>query len=313
MPPSSGERLRRRPCTRSELATSKPGGNRGATRDAVASLEPPSISAEGLEGGWTRLDAWAEAKAIEFTEARIATAAAEASAKTEQEAVATALVELCGPFGVRTTIERTSAGLAAAEASASAEAATYRTQLEERAELVDQVAALAEEQAVAHQLGQLLSANGFERWLLAVALEDLGDRASERLEELSGGQYSLEGDENAFVVRDHRNADERRDVKTLSGGETFLTSLALALALADGIRELASGSTPRLDSVFLDEGFGTLDPDTLDVVSTAIEELGSAGRMVGIVTHIRELAERMPTRFEVSKGMRSSAVARVEV
>ena len=111
----------------------------------------------------------------------------------------------------------------------------------------------------------------------------------------------------------HRNADEVRDARTLSGGETFLASLSLALALADSVGELAPDESPRLESIFLDEGFGTLDPETLDVVASAIEELGASGRMVTIVTHIRELADRMPVRFEVSKNGTSSTVERVEI
>ncbi len=68
-----------------------------------------------------------------------------------------------------------------------------------------------------------------------------------------------------------------------------------------------------MESIFLDEGFGTLDPDTLDVVATAIEELGASGRMVGLVTHIRELADRMPVRLEVAKTSGAATVERVEV
>ena len=80
-----------------------------------------------------------------------------------------------------------------------------------------------------------------------------------------------------------------------------------------GWRARRSGLAAGLDSLFFDEGFGTLDPDALDVVAGAIEELGASGRMVCIVTHIRELAERMPVRFEVSKGPATSSVERVEV
>ena len=91
-----------------------------------------------------------------------------------------------------------------------------------------------------------------------------------------------------------------------------MASLALAPALRDSQSEMATEDSPDLDSLFLDEGFGTLDPDTLAVVAATIEELGAAGRMVCIVTHIRELAERMPVRFEVSKGPVTSSVERVE-
>ena len=162
-------------------------------------------------------------------------------------------------------------------------------------------------------LGNLLRSDGFEKWLLQEVLEDLVSRATIRLRELSGGQFSLVSAEGGFQICDHRNADEVRDARTLSGGETFLASLSLALALADASADLAVEGSAPLESIFLDEGFGTLDPDTLDVVASTLEELGATGRMVGVVTHIRELAERMPIRLEVSKGPSTSTVVRVEV
>jgi len=167
--------------------------------------------------------------------------------------------------------------------------------------------------AVAKMLGQHLSARGFEQWLLDEALTRLAQGASEILKELSAGQYSLalDGQRN-FGVVDHRNADEQRPARTLSGGETFLASLALALSLADHLLQLSVAAEPRLESIFLDEGFGSLDPETLDVVAAAIEELGARGRTVGLVTHVRDLAERMPVRFEVRKGLSGSTVERVE-
>jgi DNA repair protein SbcC/Rad50 len=136
--------------------------------------------------------------------------------------------------------------------------------------------------------------------------------ASGVLEDLSGGQYSLATDDSGnFTVVDHHNADERRSAKTLSGGETFLASLALALALADQVAELASEGAARLESVFLDEGFGTLDSETLDTVAATVENLAAEGRMVGIVTHVAELAARVPLQYRVTKDVRSSRVERV--
>ena len=167
-------------------------------------------------------------------------------------------------------------------------------------------------EAVAAELGRLLRSDGFERWVMQEAVGTLVERANERLLQLSGAQYSFVAEGTSFGIRDHHNADEVRGAKTLSGGETFLASLALALALSDSQAEMASEASPGLDSLFLDEGFGTLDPDTLDVVAAAIEELGAAGRMVCIVTHIREVADRMPVRYEVSKGPVTSSVERVE-
>ena len=75
---------------------------------------------------------------------------------------------------------------------------------------------------------------------------------------------------------------------------------------------MAAEGTAKLESLFLDEGFGTLDSDTLDVVASSIEDLGSEGRMIGIVTHVEEIAQRMPVRIKVTKGSESSFVERQE-
>jgi exonuclease SbcC len=166
---------------------------------------------------------------------------------------------------------------------------------------------------VARELARLLDARNFERWLVAEALELLVTGASVRLRELSGGQYSFAFEESSrdFLVVDHFAADEVRSVRTLSGGETFQASLALALALADQLADLAADGAARLESIFLDEGFGSLDLDTLETVAATIENLGAGDRTVGIVTHVRDLAERMPVQFVVSKGPKTAAVERV--
>jgi DNA repair protein SbcC/Rad50 len=170
------------------------------------------------------------------------------------------------------------------------------------------------EAQLAAALGRHLSARGFEKWVLDEALGMLVVGASEVLLDLSAGRYTLGLEERSsnFAVVDHREADQMRSARTLSGGETFLASLALALALADQLVLLAARGSARLDSIFLDEGFGTLDPDTLEVVAAAIEELGSRGRMVGVISHVEELAERVPVRFEVSSTPSGARVERVE-
>jgi exonuclease SbcC len=167
---------------------------------------------------------------------------------------------------------------------------------------------------VAESLGYHLRSQNFEKWMLDEALQRLVAGASEILAELSAGAYALTLDSGGanFAVVDHANADAVRGAKTLSGGETFLASLALALALADQVADLAAGGSARLESIFCDEGFGSLDLDTLDIVATALEELGASGRMVGVVSHVRELAERLPVRFEVRKGPSTSTVTRVD-
>ncbi|GAB60045.1 exonuclease subunit SbcC [Rheinheimera nanhaiensis] len=99
-----------------------------------------------------------------------------------------------------------------------------------------------------------------------------------------------------LVVLDTWQADAARDTKTLSGGESFLVSLALALALSD----LVSHNT-RIDSLFLDEGFGTLDADTLDSALAALDNLNARGKMIGIISHVDALKQRIPVQIKVAK------------
>ena len=95
-----------------------------------------------------------------------------------------------------------------------------------------------------------------------------------------------------------------RAVSTLSGGESFLASLALALGLSDVVQAYAGGI--RLDAIFVDEGFGTLDPESLDFAVRALQDLQQAGRMVGIISHVAELKEWIDARLEVTATQRGS-------
>ncbi len=204
-------------------------------------------------------------------------------------------------------------GVLEALARAEADLDRLRADRSRAADLRAQVTRETERHQVAQALGRHLAANRFEQWLLDEALGRLVDGASGVLRQLSSGQYSLDLDAAAqFQVVDHRNADERRPARTLSGGETFLASLALALTLAEQLAELTATGDGRLESIFLDEGFGTLDGETLDAVTAAIEELGARGRTVGLITHVRELADRVPVRFEVRRTPSTSTVERVE-
>ena len=163
---------------------------------------------------------------------------------------------------------------------------------------------------IAKDLERRLGTKGFPAWRMESVVRRLATSASEHLLNLSGGQFSLIASGGDFMIWNH-DTEEERTTRSLSGGETFLASLSLALALADEQSAVGSGDAPVLGSLFIDEGFGTLDSDTLDVTAAAIETLGEQGRMVCVVSHIRELAERMPLRFEVTRTGESSTVRTV--
>jgi exonuclease SbcC len=285
-----------------------------ATRDAVAERRPPASVGESLAVDWEALAAWARSERVGVMTEHAEVGDHLRAIGARRTKAARAIETACQAVDVELTKPDAAA---VAVATAMTQVAEQRKRALDRrakvAEIQAEMVSLEERAAVHRMLGNLLKADGFERWLLQVALDRLVRRATDRLRDLSGGQFSLISDDGDFLIRDHRNADEIRNVRTLSGGETFLTSLALALALAEDIAELATEGAPRIESMFLDEGFGTLDPDTLEVVAAAIEELSASGRLIGIVTHIRDLADRMPVRFEVHKDATTSHVERVEV
>jgi exonuclease SbcC len=177
--------------------------------------------------------------------------------------------------------------------------------VERRKQLTGEIKELERRSTVFRQLANELRADHLIAFLQAEALQLLAAAGSERLAGLSDGRYRIVCRDDEFLVIDTWNGDEERSVRTLSGGETFLASLALALALADQVRSLSVTDRARLDSLFLDEGFGTLDQETLRVVVDAIEQLAGDGRLVGVITHVRDLAEQFP-RIEVDKSPRGS-------
>ena len=151
-----------------------------------------------------------------------------------------------------------------------------------------------------------LRSDRFQAYLLYEVFTELVKGASARLMILTGERYSLRFDDDEINVVDHDNADETRISDTLSGGETFLTSLALALELSDQVQR-AVGAV-NLDSLFIDEGFGTLDPDTLALVAETLHGLRVGGRMVGIITHIPELRDEFAQQVIVAKRQGYSTV-----
>lgn len=193
--------------------------------------------------------------------------------------------------------------------------ATLKEQLKEIRRKVAAAVELAKRAEAEHleqehyaQLASDLRSDRFQDFMLREAFTDLVARASHRLFRLSG-RYTLTIEEGEFFVLDRDNAGERRSAKTLSGGETFLASLALALELSEQVQRAAGAVA--LDSLFIDEGFGSLDPESLDIATDAIQSLPHGGRMVGVITHLADLTNRLDARVVVEKRAEGSRV-RVE-
>ena len=224
--------------------------------------------------------------------------------------------------GARAAVE--AAGKAHDDAVAAYDRAQHK--VEQLADLAPQLTArldalkpLAGQAAEAKRLADLAAGLGantlrmtLSSFVLAARLEEVAAAASERLVKMTSGRYSL-------VHTDARRGAGRsglgllacdgwtgvdRDTSTLSGGETFLASLALALGLADVVTAEAGGT--RIEALFVDEGFGSLDEDTLEEVMTVLDGLREGGRMVGIVSHVAELRQRIPAQVQVRKGQAGS-------
>lgn len=181
--------------------------------------------------------------------------------------------------------------------------------LSDLADKRQQLNALKAKTELYRELGIALKADQFIQFVVEEAMSSLADHGSEQFSRLSSGRYSFTTEMDDFLVIDHWNADETRSVNTLSGGESFLASLSLALALGNSLVELSSESGRfSLESLFLDEGFSTLDPETLDVVVQAIETLAGGDKLIGIISHIPELSERFPAQIEVVKAVGGSTI-----
>ncbi|NUR83790.1 MAG: SMC family ATPase, partial [Nonomuraea sp.] len=185
----------------------------------------------------------------------------------------------------------------------------------ERHRLAERLAALASGTSGDNQWNMSLTS-----FVLGERLRQVVDAANERLDHMSAGRYLLRHDLRKTVGSRARSGGGLglkvadgwtgvdRDPATLSGGESFITSLALALGLADVVTAEAGGA--EIGTLFVDEGFGTLDEDTLDDVLDILDGLRDGGRAVGIVSHVGELRTRIPTQLKVTKTRRGSTIAR---
>lgn len=178
-------------------------------------------------------------------------------------------------------------------------------EIEEEYKVVGELAALAN--------GKKAPYISFERYILASYFEDIIEAANIRLEKMTGDRFSLirktskskgAGQKGLELEIYDNYTDTSRDVSSLSGGESFKASLSLALGLSDIVQSNAGGVS--LDTMFVDEGFGTLDPQSLDSAIDSLLELQRGGRLVGIISHVEELKERIDAKLEVTSTSKGS-------
>lgn len=165
--------------------------------------------------------------------------------------------------------------------------------------------------SILEDLDKLIQGNKFVEYAAMNHLKYIAIEASQRLKSITSGRYALELDYSGnFTMRDDFNGGVIRSANTLSGGETFLTSLSLALALSSQIQ--LKGSAP-LEFFFLDEGFGTLDSELLDTVMTSLEKLHSDKLCIGIISHVEELKNRVPVKLLVEPPVSGKGGSRVRI
>ncbi|NIY70111.1 AAA family ATPase [Streptomyces malaysiensis] len=277
---------------------------------AAAAVLPPDRQREARR----RLDAWqteSAAVAAELSDARVLAAAQAppadpAVARTAADAATRALREVsAADAAARTRCEELDALSARAVADA-----RRLAPLRADHDRIARLAALAAGTSTDNERRMRL-----EAYVLAARLEQVAAAASARLRHMSSGRYTLVHSDARSGGRGRSGlglhvidawTGSERDTATLSGGETFSASLALALGLADVVTDEAGGV--RLDTLFIDEGFGSLDEQTLDEVMDVLDALRERDRTVGIVSHVADLRRRIPAQLEVVKGREGSAV-----
>ena len=180
------------------------------------------------------------------------------------------------------------------------EVASLQKAVEARAALTVERNAVQAVLDVTAEMAADLKGDRFQAYLLEEAFKALVAGASVRMRAISN-RYTLEWEDSEFYVVDHDNAGDRRRADTLSGGETFMAALCLALQLSDEV--LRTSGALQMDSLFIDEGFGTLDTESLSEVTDAIEALGQDGdRLIGVISHRADLTDRMPGCIRIDKG-----------
>ena len=165
-------------------------------------------------------------------------------------------------------------------------------------ELLKSVAALSTRQEHIKLLENIFRGQGFVQYISSIYLQQLCQHANERFHRMTRGQLSLQiGENNEFEIIDYLNEGKSRSVKTLSGGQAFQVSLSLALALAESVQSEASADK---NFFFIDEGFGTQDTESVNIVFETMANLLKDNRIVGIISHVEELKERIPMSLTIT-------------
>jgi len=174
---------------------------------------------------------------------------------------------------------------------------TIKAKLDTKKEVEEEAAHLRTRAEDLATLKQLFRSSGFVNYISTVYLQELCSAATERFYKLTRQRLSLEiTDDNNFQVRDFINGGNVRSVKTLSGGQTFQAALSLALALSDSIQQRAAANQHFF---FLDEGFGSLDKESLDIVFEALKSLRKENRIVGVISHVEEMQQEIDTHLRI--------------
>ena len=277
---------------------------------SLTPLEPPLLDLSEPIAAWEQLLAWRDQRLPVMAEESERANGRVDAIELELVAVESGLQTELSAAGLPTDTALARESVASALTDVTTQIRRVEEAREEAERKVAERDAVEGERDVARKLVSELAANRFKKWIFDEVFLALVNGANLRLADLTSGQYELAVTSNDFEVIDHFAADNRRGVKSLSGGETFLVSLALAVSLADEVGANAR-SQVALDSFFLDEGFGTLDSESLEVVARVISDLGAAGKTIGIVTHTEELAEQMPVRYEVRRVGNAATVTQV--
>lgn len=292
---SSSERIRAYDADRSQADAALAAGlARSGFSDSasVRAAEMSEVELEALAGTLAEYAARRETTERRYAEVRERLAgrsydAADHAAHKQQHGDLTARVD---------TLQRRIGSLAA-------DLERLEQMLEKAKSLREELAGAQSNFDIYRQLSLDLRGDNFQEFLMTRVQSELARRASHIVRTVTDGRYDLRLDGGEYQVLDAWSDGDPRSARTLSGGETFIASLALALALSDTV-----AGNHSLGALFLDEGFGSLDRETLDAVALVLEALTHEGRMVGIITHVQELSDRLPARLLVHKGPHGSAV-----